>query len=101
MKFWMMLLLAASLPVSLFAADPAALPPLPESEMVSGLDWLVDTIEAKAGVYHTADGKGIILSNGLLRRTFRLEPNAATTGFDNFVSGEVLLRGKAGGGDYN
>ncbi len=93
MKFWMMLLLAASLPVSLFAADPAALPPLPESEMVSGLDWLVDTIEAKAGVYHTADGKGIILSNGLLRRTFRLEPNAATTGFDNFVSGEVLLRG--------
>jgi hypothetical protein len=33
-----------------------------------------------------------VLCNGLLRRVWRVEPNAATVGFDQLVSGEALLR---------
>ena len=35
----------------------------------------------------------IVLSNGLLARTFRLTPNAATVGLDQLTTGEALLRG--------
>ena len=69
------------------------LPPLPDAEAVAGRDWLVHTIDRPAGVYRTPGGKGIALSNGLIRRTFRLEPNAATVGFDNLATGESILRG--------
>jgi hypothetical protein len=34
-----------------------------------------------------------VLSNGLVRRTFRLAPNAATVGLDNLATGEAILRG--------
>ena len=69
------------------------LPLLPDDEAVSGQDWLVHSVEQKAVVYRLSDGKGIALSNGLLRRTFRIAPNAATVGLENLVSGESLLRG--------
>lgn len=75
------------------ASSMESLPLLPESESVSGVDWLVHAVEQKAAVYRTEDGKSIVLSNGLLRRTFRITPNAATVGLENLVSGESLLRG--------
>ena len=56
-------------------------------------DWLVDDIAESAGVYRTPDGKDIIIANGLISRTFRLAPNAATVGFDNLVTGESIIRG--------
>jgi hypothetical protein len=34
----------------------------------------------------------LVLHNGLVRRTFRLTPNAATIGLDHLVTGESLLR---------
>jgi hypothetical protein len=34
-----------------------------------------------------------VLANGLIARTFRLAPNAATVGLDNLVTGEAILRG--------
>ena len=66
---------------------------LPENEAVSRQNWLVHPIEQKAMVYRLADNKSIVLSNGLLRRTFRITPNTATVGLDNLASGESLLRG--------
>ncbi|UCD49495.1 MAG: hypothetical protein JSW27_18430, partial [Phycisphaerales bacterium] len=33
------------------------------------------------------------MDNGLIRRTFRLAPNAATVAFDNLMTGESMLRG--------
>ncbi|MCK4872997.1 MAG: hypothetical protein KAS72_09750 [Phycisphaerales bacterium] len=33
------------------------------------------------------------MSNGLIRRTFRLAPNAATIGLDHLTTGQALLRG--------
>jgi len=56
-------------------------------------DWLLDPAAYKAGVYCGDHPAEIILSNGLLRRTFRLAPNAATVGFDNLVTGAAILRG--------
>ena len=56
-------------------------------------DWLVEKINLPSQVYQQANGKEIVISNGLISRTFRLTPNCATVGFTNLVSGESLLRG--------
>ena len=55
-------------------------------------DWLVQTPSTKASVYRSATGKDIILSNGLVRRTFRITPNIACIDFKNLTSGQQLLR---------
>ena len=55
-------------------------------------DWRLDPAAYKAGVYCGDHPAEILLSNGLLRRTFRLAPNAATGGFDNLVTGAAILR---------
>ena len=93
MKWWTPISLALCLCAAATADDLNSLPSLSEEVMISGADWLADPVEARAAVYRGTDGKSLVLSNGLLRRSFRLEPNAATIGFDNLVSGEALLRG--------
>ena len=55
-------------------------------------DWLVKPVPAKAQVYTSADGKDIILYNGLLKRTFRIQPNVACTDYKNLSNGQQLLR---------
>lgn len=65
--------------------DPAAAPP------AEG-DWLVGGTERRAEVFKSADGKELILDNGLLRRRIRIEPNAATVGLENLRTGTRLLR---------
>ncbi|GEM_PF-5831639 len=40
-------------------------------------DWLVTPVTVPATVKATGEGNQIVLSNGLIRRTFRLRPNAA------------------------
>ena len=56
------------------------------------LDWLVGSIKTEAGVYRGASDQEIVLDNGLLRRTFRLQPNGATVGLDNLMTGVSVLR---------
>lgn len=55
-------------------------------------DWLLDPAPYKAKITHQASGKEIVLSNGLVRRIFRLTPNAATVALDNLMTGESVLR---------
>ncbi len=55
-------------------------------------DWLLDASSYKARITRRAGGKDIVLSNGLLRRVFRLTPNAATVALDNMMTGESVLR---------
>ena len=43
-------------------------------------------------VYKSADNNDIILSNGLLKRTFRIQPNLVCTDFKNMSNGQQLLR---------
>jgi hypothetical protein len=55
-------------------------------------DWLVNKVERRAAVYRSAEGRGLILDNGLIRRTFRVALNGATVGLDNLMTGASLLR---------
>lgn len=55
-------------------------------------DWLIQKPTIKSAVYKSADGKDIVLYNGLLKREFRLQPNLVCTDFTNLVNGQQLLR---------
>ncbi|HRI62384.1 MAG TPA: hypothetical protein PK228_21735, partial [Saprospiraceae bacterium] len=55
-------------------------------------DWLVKPCTQKAEIYRSADGKDVILYNGLLKRTFRVVPGVACTDFKNLSNGQQLLR---------
>ncbi|WP_158799615.1 alpha-galactosidase [Pedobacter sp. L105] len=55
-------------------------------------DWLIQKTNRFAEVYQSADHKDIILDNGLLKRSFRLQPNLACIDFTNLSNSEQLLR---------
>ncbi len=86
------LLLSQSSPAGEPATDSATLPRLPDSTGKTGADWLLDATSFSAGVYRTDRDNEIALDNGLVRRTFRLSPNAATVGLDNLVTGAAVVR---------
>ncbi len=86
--------------------------PLPvwnaSSENLCKTDWLVRPVTERANVYASGDGKDIILFNGLVKRTFRIQPNVACTDYKNNTTGQQLLRAvkaeariKINGRDYN
>ncbi|MCC6490240.1 MAG: alpha-galactosidase [Candidatus Hydrogenedentes bacterium] len=56
-------------------------------------DWLIDAPAAKAGVYRNAAGNEISMSNRLVRRSWRVSPNAATVAYDNLMTGAAIIRG--------
>lgn len=55
-------------------------------------DWLIAAPSQRAGVFRSENGKEIVLNNGLLRRAWRLSPNAATVAFDNLMADEPVIR---------
>jgi len=70
------------------------LSPLPEEKTGRPRsDWLVHPDSFRAGVYRGETKDEIVLTNGLIRRTWRLAPNAATVGYDNLMTGESVIRG--------
>src|ERR1019366_9386951 len=56
------------------------------------VDWLLDPSTFKAQVARSADGKDVVLDNGLVRRVIRLAPNATTVSFENLMTGESIIR---------
>ncbi len=78
----------------LHAQDNIANMPVWQKEMNNPhrQDWLVTPVTMKAGVYSSPNGKNIILFNGLVKRVFRIQPNAACTDYTNMVNGQQLLR---------
>ncbi|MEN9675790.1 MAG: hypothetical protein RIS76_1686, partial [Verrucomicrobiota bacterium] len=56
-------------------------------------DWLLDPDPYAARVTTNANGRTLVLENGLLRREIRVQPNAATVALDHLGTGESLLRG--------
>lgn len=75
-----------ALVLTLTVARPSRTAPAPRHT-----DWLLDPAPFKAEIKNAASGE-LILGNGLIERTFRLEPNAATVGFQNLMTGEAVLR---------
>ena len=66
--------------------------PLFQREKISvKADWLVNKPDQKAKIYKNDEGH-LVLSNGLVARTFTLAPNGATVGLDNLMNNEGLLR---------
>ena len=55
-------------------------------------DWLIDPSPYRASVQVAPHGRALTLSNGLLRRTIRLSPNAATVALDNLMTGASEIR---------
>ncbi len=69
------------------------LPALPDEHRARPKsDWLIDPSSFVAGAFRGSDDREIVLSNGLISRTWRLSPNAATVGYDNLVTGEAIIR---------
>lgn len=75
MKSLLVLLTVAIAAVDLQAAAP---------------DWLIDPAPYRASI--STNANEVVLDNGLLRRTFRLAPNAATVAYENLVTGESVIR---------
>ncbi len=81
----------------LFACEHiAAQTPLPVFDgnniKKAGGDWLVKPDTIKAGIFKSSNGKDIVLYNGLVRRIFRLQPNAACIDYKNLGNDQQLLR---------
>ena len=57
-----------------------------------GSDWLLDNTKFKAVVEKDAAARHIVLTNGLVRRTFFAGPNLATVGYDNLSTGDAMIR---------
>lgn len=55
-------------------------------------DWMVSDFPSRAGVFRSRSGKELVLNNGLVRRAFRLTPNAATVAFDNLSTDAPVIR---------
>ena len=86
----LLLLSLSALPADL---DLSALPARPLAPLApAATDWLVDGAPHPAAVVRDAAGTSIVLDNGLLRRTIRVTPNAATVGLDDLMTGRALLR---------
>jgi hypothetical protein len=53
-------------------------------------DWLIDPASYRAVI--STNANSVVLENGLVRRVIRLAPNAATTAYDNLMTGESIIR---------
>ena len=73
------------------SADVDSLPVLSAAGQAR-VDYLLDPDPFVARVGRDVEGREIVLDNGLIRRVWRIEPNAACVSFDNLTSGEALLR---------
>ena len=64
----------------------------PAQDTATVSDWLIHPPRQRAEVFTNNEGKEIVLSNGLLKRVFRLQPNLACISFKNLSNGQELLR---------
>ena len=64
--------------------------PVASGEYVDGVkeDWLVNKINLNAGLFRNEGKNELILSNGLISRTFRVSPNGATISIKKLTNQE-------------
>lgn len=55
-------------------------------------DWLICNSGLNATVENDLSGKDLALTNGLVKRVFRLQPNVACISYQNLSNGQQLLR---------
>ena len=93
MSFICQLSIALFLPLFTLAQQLSSLPPLPDlyRKPVKG-DWLIEASPVPAGIFRGNSDGELILSNGLLQRSFRISPDVACVDFQNRINGQQLLR---------
>jgi hypothetical protein len=84
-------ILCLALPLCATSADD--LPACPANPERPKSDWLVSGLALHAIVCRGTHPNEIEMSNGLIRRVWRLAPDAASVAFDNLNNGAALLRG--------
>ena len=89
MKLLLLILFFA--PVAAMGQGRQSLPLFEKSQVTEYRDWLVDSLDAKARLFETADGK-LVFSNGLVGRTFATKPNGATISLELLAKDESFLR---------
>lgn len=55
-------------------------------------DWLINGEKYITKIIPSSDGKDLVISNGIVEKSFRITPNFASTGIKNLVSGQNFLR---------
>lgn len=55
-------------------------------------DWLLQPVAVHSTLSVSGDGADLVLSNGLISRTFRTTPNCGTVSFRNLASGAEFVR---------
>ncbi|MDX9973857.1 MAG: alpha-galactosidase [FCB group bacterium] len=78
------------------ASAQVAIPDLPSLDSAPAAvegDWLVTPPSVKAQVYRDSANGEIRMSNGLIRRVWRVTPNAATVAYDNLMTDASVIRG--------
>lgn len=86
---FLVILLGMSWGQQLWAQDPF---PIYEKEKITASnDWLVDPMNSKTGVYQTPEGY-LVFSNGLVSRTFTLQPNVASVELEEMSRSISYLR---------
>lgn len=91
-SYWFCCLLFVSVAASAqqFSLRLPVLPPA--YQQPPDLDWLVMPFPLEAGIFQNEKGNEIILTNGLVQRSFRLQPDLACIDYRNLVNGQQLLR---------
>jgi hypothetical protein len=95
MRLWRQLAIFSILCAPGLAADGLSQLPLLSGEAARAVtaDWLVIPVARKTGLYCSDTASELVMTNGLIRRIWRLAPDAATVAFDNLRTGQGMLRG--------
>jgi hypothetical protein len=62
------------------------------AQLPANKDWLITKTEQSANIIVSQNGNDIVLDNGLVSRSFSLQPNLACVNYKNVSDGEELLR---------
>ena len=92
MSSWSRLVLAFLLPACLHAQLPPGLPVWAPPEPVRTPDCLLDPSPFVARAFAAAEGRELVLDNGLLRATFRVQPDLALVSLRQLVTDSEMLR---------
>ena len=85
-----LILIMISPSYNLFSQEQT-LPLYDKQKLAIADDWLVKKVNSVSAVYTDKYGN-LVLSNGLVSRTFTLHPNTATVELDNLSTGESFIR---------
>jgi hypothetical protein len=87
----LILVLIAIIHLSIAKAQNEDLPLYNEEDFNRKADWLIIAEDYTADLYQDAN-ENIVFSNGLITRTFSIQPDLATIGYKNLVTGESIIR---------